>query len=203
MAPRNTAKKTQAPQAKRSMKKEVAEQIKKDGVKTKEVKKPTKESVMAGYFGMAPKSMAFYTPAAVKEVLPKDDWPVFKYKPLTNTDNIELLDFMEEYNLLDDVDFDSKDKEKITEQILNKSKKSKGIFLKSYKLSLWTVERCLKGWVNFRGQDGEEIKFETDKDGHITSECLERLPVALVRDLHTAISTQATLTEEERTSLGL
>jgi len=203
MAPRKKSD-TKTTPTKRSRKAEVNEQLEKENEVIDVNPEESKMRALKGYFGMVPRSIVYYTPDKVKEILPKEQWPVFKYKPLSNEDNLRLLDFFEENKILDGIDlkkFKNLSKDKLAKELVNK--KTNNLFYNSYKTSKFVVKRCLVGWVNFRDMEDNEIKFTTDGEGLISEDCLERLPIPLTRDLYTAILANSKLSEEEKTGLGL
>lgn len=148
-----------------------------------------------GYLGTIPGTVTYFVPDVIKEKLPKDKWPVFKYRSMNNEDSIALLDYFDENDIVN-----SNDLSKDIKDIKEKLSKSKGIFLKTYRLAYFVVSRCLEGWNNFRDVNGNEIQFK--KSGvTVDKSTMDCMPSALIKNLYNAIMDNKSLSDTEVTGL--
>jgi len=66
-----------------------------------------------------------------------------------------------------------------------------------YTFGLETLRRGLRGWENFLDSKGQDVPFETNRDGKPTDNTIARIPIGIRSQIVTAIVDTAKLTEEE------
>jgi hypothetical protein len=134
---------------------------------------PEMEKSLKALRGYAPESIHFWTPKLIKENLPKDEWPIFKYKSRRADSYAEA------------------------EDELHYSMENGVIKTNSARLRLDILQKCTIDWKNYKDSDKNLIECKKNKDGVVESESINSLSRELQSEYIDAINERSHLSTEE------
>lgn len=139
-------------------------------------KKNKELMALSTFHGIRPGKLCYTTPQLFKNHKPPSEWPVFKYATATGTAMAEAIRVFFPENFI------------VTERACGKEGKE-------------FAQKYLKGWENFKDEDGEDVPFIPDANGTMTDDTWECLIPSLRIEIVTDIVFNNHLTKEEITGL--